>query len=123
MFLVCADYKETGIGLIQWHIEVDLTRPGVNTTIEIDQSLYRLLLQKLNDILTANAMVADYDNLVRILQLRELMRDMPHRDINTAVDMTDLVFPGFPDVEQQWFLIFQLCGQLRNADAMHCRDN
>ena len=99
MFLVCADYKETGIGLIQRHIEIDLARPGVDTTVKINQSIDRLLLQEPDDILAANAVVANHDNLVSILQLCQVLRNLAHRQVDTAVDMTDLEFPRFPDIE------------------------
>ena len=99
MFLVCADYKETGIGLIQRHIEVDLTRPGVNTTVKINQPLDRLLLQEPDDVLAANAVVADHDNLASISQLCQILRNLSHRHVDTAVDMADLEFPRFADIE------------------------
>ena len=99
MVLVCADYKETGNGLIQRHIKVDLTRPGINPAIKIEQVLDALLLQEPDDILAAYAMVANDDNITSILQSRQLVRDLPHGDINTAIDMTDLELPGFADVE------------------------
>ena len=45
IYNVCADYKETVSRLIQGHVRVEFARPGIDAAVEIDQIVYRVLLQ------------------------------------------------------------------------------
>ncbi len=39
--MVCvsvANYKETAVLLIHWHVTIDLARPGIDAAVEIDQA-------------------------------------------------------------------------------------
>ncbi len=98
---------------------INRARPGVDTPIQVDQRCARSLLQIVDDLLTANPVMTDDDDLTRRSQLLQLLRNFSHREINTAIDMTDLEFPGFSYIEQYRFFVFELRCQLRRIDSAH----
>ena len=66
-------------------------------------------------------MVADDHDLVSVVEPLELPRKLRHRQVDTAVDMTDFEFPGLAHVEQQRVGIGEIFGQLRRIHSAHPR--
>ena len=97
--------------------EVDLAESGKEGMELFESGKY--------DIILCDIKMPEMDGIEVLEKIFEKSEDEQvimisgHGNIDTALDMTDFVFPGFPDVEQHRAFIFQLCIQLRRAHATH----
>lgn len=68
--------------------------------------------QKSNDLHTANTMVTNDDIFIHVMKHGQSLRNISHRHQFAALDMTDLEFPGFPDIDKARSVCLQIRGKL-----------
>ena len=88
--------------LIDRYRRIDLSGPGVNTTLQIMHVGEPLPLQKCDDLQTSHPVMANYDRGLRPVQFFGERGNLLHGYIFAARDLRQLPFPGLTHIEQMW---------------------
>jgi hypothetical protein len=83
---------------------VDIASPSIDAAVEVDSVVKASISEKVDDHLTASAMMAnDHQQLIR----REVVgasRNLCHRNMQSAFQSTNLKLSRFPDIENRMLL-------------------
>jgi len=82
--LIKRDYKETHNRLIQRHVDVDRTCPGIDPALQINHMLDILLLQILDDPQAAHTVMTDHHAFSCFANGFQVLRNFSHRNIDTT---------------------------------------
>ncbi len=80
---------------------VNAARPGIDTTLQIMQVAKAQTLQECDDLQTSHPVMTNNDRGMRFVQILELRRDLPHRQMLTAIDASQVPLPRLANVEKQ----------------------
>src|SRR5712692_4214983 len=105
-------------GLISGNGWVDLQRPGVDAAGEVLHVLESLLQEELGRVHAAHSHVAVQDDLGVRVELLAFGAQRAERDELSARDLADVVFPRFPDIDQDdFFSAIEFFFQLLDRDG------
>ena len=95
-----------------------MTRPGIDTTLQIMQVGEALALQKCDDLQTSHPVMTNYDRRMRLIEIVNVGGYVLHRQMPAAGDVRELPLPWLTNIQQQRTRIRfhgQCCVQLLNG--------
>ena len=86
------------------HRLVDLASPGIDAAVEVDCVVKAGVSEKVDDHLTASAMMANDDQWLIRRQVIGARWNLRHRDMQSAFQSANIKLSRFPDIENRMLL-------------------